>query len=46
MSLTDLNHQFLGIVGVNGDNTLTNPSVGGASKLTVIMNLGPQETVP
>ncbi|HEY5037444.1 MAG TPA: FecR family protein, partial [bacterium] len=44
--LNDLNHQFTGGILVNGDNSFTDPAVGGGKKVTVNVRVLPGETVP
>lgn len=45
-SLSDLNRQFGQALAVNGDNSFTNPSVGGSLRVNVHVNVSPPETVP
>jgi hypothetical protein len=45
-SLADLNEQFGDGLSVNGDNSFTDPSVEGAVRLNVRVNVSPAEAVP
>ena len=45
-SLGDLNQQFGSTLAVNGDNTFTDPAVGGSAKVGIHGVVPPQEDVP